>query len=258
MIRWSALENTSSSTGAMSRSDRTMPGTSALVESESSRSTALAAEPREPGQVGQPVVERQLVHLEVAGVQHDAGRGLNRHRERVRDRVVHREEFKVEGSERVLGSLLDFRYLRGQAVLGELRLHQGEGQLGPDQRDVAALAQQVGHRADVVLVGVREDQRLNVVKPLFQVAEVRQDQVDTRLVRLGEQDAAVDDEQPPKVLEDGHVPADLTQPAEGDNAQAVTRQRRGRGQVGMGESSPGSSVGSIFGQHHAAVGQVLD
>ena len=35
---------------------------------------ALAAEPREPGQVGQPPVERQLVHLEVAGVQHDAGR----------------------------------------------------------------------------------------------------------------------------------------------------------------------------------------
>ncbi len=206
---------------------------------------ALAAKPREPGQVGQPPVERQLVHLEVAGVQHDAGRGLDRHGERVGDRVVHREEFKVEGSERVLGSLLDLHYFRSQPVLGELGLHQGERQLGPDQGDVAALAEQVGHRADVVLVGVREDQRLDVVEPVFQVAEVRQDQVDARLVRLGEQDAAVDDEQPPEVLEDRHVPADLTEPAERDDAQAVARQRRRRGQVRMRESSPGSSVSGI-------------
>ena len=42
MIRWSAWEKTSLSTGAMSRSDRTMPGTSALVESDSSRSTPSA------------------------------------------------------------------------------------------------------------------------------------------------------------------------------------------------------------------------
>ncbi len=39
MIRCAALAKTSSRTGAMSRSERTMPGTSALVESESSRST---------------------------------------------------------------------------------------------------------------------------------------------------------------------------------------------------------------------------
>ena len=88
----------------MSRSDRTMPGTSALVESDEQQVDALAAEPREPGQVGQPPVERQLVHLEVAGVQHDAGRGLDRHRQRVGDRVVDREELKIEGSERVVRS----------------------------------------------------------------------------------------------------------------------------------------------------------
>ena len=31
---------------------------------------ALLAEPREGAQVGDPAVERELVHLEVAGVQH--------------------------------------------------------------------------------------------------------------------------------------------------------------------------------------------
>ena len=35
---------------------------------------ALLAEPGERAQVGEPAVERQLVHLEVAGVQHHAGR----------------------------------------------------------------------------------------------------------------------------------------------------------------------------------------
>ena len=63
-----------SSTGPISRSGVTNPGISALVESVSSRSTPCGAEPGEPGQVGEPAVERQLVHLEVAGVQHHAGR----------------------------------------------------------------------------------------------------------------------------------------------------------------------------------------
>ena len=35
---------------------------------------ALLAEPGEAAQVGDPAVERELVHLEVAGVQHEAGR----------------------------------------------------------------------------------------------------------------------------------------------------------------------------------------
>jgi hypothetical protein len=47
---------------------------------------ALAPEPGEAAEVGQPSVQGQLVHLEVAGVQHDAGRGLDRDGERVRDR----------------------------------------------------------------------------------------------------------------------------------------------------------------------------
>ena len=41
---------------------------------------ALLAEPGERGQVGEPAVQRQLVHLEVAGVQHGAGGGPDRRR----------------------------------------------------------------------------------------------------------------------------------------------------------------------------------
>jgi len=78
-----------------------------------------------------------------------------------------------------------------------------------------------------------ENQGLDQVHPAFEGGEVRQDQVDAGLVLFREQDTAVDDEQAPGVLEDGHVAADLTQAAEGDDAQAAARQRRGRTQLGM-------------------------
>ena len=118
---------------------------------------------------------------------------------------------------------------RVEPVLGQLALHQGQGQLRADQGDVRPLPEQVGDRADVVLVRVREDHRLHLVEPAVEVAEVGQDQVHAGLVRIGEQDAAVDDEQAAAVLEDGHVPADLAKPAEGDDAQAAAGQRGRRG-----------------------------
>ena len=95
-----------------------------------------------------------------------------------------------------------------------LRAQQRQGQLGADQRDVLPLAQEVRRGADVVLVAVGEDQRLDGVEPVPDRLEVGQDQVDAGVVVLGEEHAAVDDEQPAGVLEDGHVAADLAEAAE--------------------------------------------
>jgi hypothetical protein len=99
-------------------------------------------------------------------------------------------------------------------VLAQLGVEQCQGQLGAHQRDVGALAQQVGDAADVVLVPVGEDDGDDVVKPRPERVEVGQDQVDARLVVLGEQHAAVDDQQLAAVLQHGHVAADLPQPTE--------------------------------------------
>ena len=76
--RWVARAKTSSRTGPMLRSGVTNPGTSAFVESDSSRSMPLDAEPRERPEVGEHAVEGQLVHLEVAGVHEQAGRACAR------------------------------------------------------------------------------------------------------------------------------------------------------------------------------------
>src|SRR5690606_36698865 len=89
-----------------------------------------------------------------------------------------------------------------------------------------------GHRADVVLVAVREHQGFDVVQAVPDVVEVRQDQVDPGLLLLREEHAAVDDQQPAGVLEDRHVPADLAEAAEGDDAQGSLGERRRASQIG--------------------------
>src|SRR6476661_4261305 len=192
---------------------------------------ALLPEPGEGAQVGQATVQGQLVHLEVAGVQQRAGLGAHEDGERVGDRVVDGDELEVEDAELLALPLLDGHGVRPDAVLLELGLHEREGQRGADDRDVALELEQVGHRADVVLVAVREDDRHDVVEPVGDVAEVREDQVDSRVVVLGEEDAAVDDEQLAPGLEHGHVAADLAEPTERHDPQAVVGEGGGRGQL---------------------------
>src|SRR6478735_5296816 len=195
---------------------------------------ALLPEPGEGAQVGQATVQGQLVHLEVAGVQQRAGLGAHEDGERVGDRVVDGDELEVEDAELLALSLLHGHGVGPDTVLLELGLDEGEGQRGADDRDVALELEQVGHRADVVLVAVREDDGHDVVEPVGDVAEVREDEVDTGVVVLGEEHAAVDDEELPLRLEHGHVASDLAQPTECDDPQAVVGERWGRGQLGVG------------------------
>ena len=135
---------------------------------------AALAEPRERAQVGDAAVERQLVHLEVAGVQHRAGGGVDEDRERVGDGVVDRDELEGRtgrGASDV--ALLDLDRGRLDPVLLQLRLEQREREPRAVDRDVLALAQQVRHGADVVLVRVRQHDRLDGVEAVTDEVEVR-------------------------------------------------------------------------------------
>ena len=222
MTRRSARVNTASSTGSIDRSGGTKPGTSALVESTRNRST-----PSSPSRANarRSVIRPSsgswsILKSPVCSTSWPDGRP-HRDRQRVRDRVVHRDELGLERAEPLDLSLRHLQLQRLDPVLAQLRLDQRQGQPGADQRDVRSLAQQVRHPADVVLVAVGEDDRVDVVQARADVVEVRQDQVDAGLVVLGEQHAAVDDEQPAGVLEDRHVAADLAEAAERDDAEAA-------------------------------------
>ncbi len=194
---------------------------------------ALLAEAGEGAQIGDAVIEGKLVHLEVAGVQHHPGPGADGDREAVRDGVVDRHELAVEGPEATPVALPHPHRARPDAVFLELGLQESQRQLGADDGNVGPLAQQVRHAADVVLVAVGEYHGHDVVQPVPDRGEVRQDHIHPGLGLLGEQHAAVDDEQLARVLEDGHVAADLTQAAQGDDPQPSFRQGRGGFQLGV-------------------------
>src|SRR5690606_10892821 len=183
-------------------------------------------------------IKWQLVHLEVASVQHGAGFGAQEYYQCVRDRVVHSNEFAFE-----VPDLRDFAFNNDVAVgldamFCQLCFNEGQGQLRPVQWDVFAQAQQVRNSADVVLVAVGQHNANHIVQAVLDVREVRQDQIHARLVLFREEHPAVNDQQFPVELEDGHVSADLAQAAEGNDAHRSLLQ--------LGRSLHACSVGLAY------------
>ena len=139
----------------------------------------------------------------------------------VGDRVGEVDQLELEGPALDLlprRQLLQRRV--GELVLVELGAHHPDRQQAAvDHRRHADLAQHVGQGADVVLVAVGEDDRLDVVGAVAQVGEVGQDEVDA--VHLGgrEHQPGVDDDDPAVVLDHGHVLADLAEAAQGQHSQ---------------------------------------
>ena len=96
----------------------------------------LLADARKGAQVGQATIQGNLVHLEVARVQHRAGLGSNDYREGVGNRVVDRNELEVEASELLALTLGDDHRVRRDAVLFELGLDEGQRERRAEQRNV--------------------------------------------------------------------------------------------------------------------------
>ena len=88
---------------------------------------ALVAEPGEAGQVGDPAVERRLVHLEVAGVQDGLPADADRDGERVRDGVGDGEELQPPRADADPLALRDRAQVGIEAVLLELRRRPARG-----------------------------------------------------------------------------------------------------------------------------------
>ena len=81
------------------------------------------------------------------------------------------------------------------------------------------LAQQPRQAAQVILVAVGDDDRLDAVDALAQVGEVGQHEVDAELLGGREAQARVDDHDAALVLDDRHVLADLAHASEREDAQ---------------------------------------
>ena len=73
----------------------------------------------------------------------------------------------------------------------------------------------------MVLVGVGDEEGLDLLAVLLEVRDVGDDEVDPEHLLVGEHQAAVDDDDLVAVLEDVHVLADLAHPAERDDAERL-------------------------------------
>ena len=209
-----------------SRSEPVIPGRSAFVESPSIRST-----PRFPIAASLPTsvlrpstgvwssFQSPVWSTRPAGVSIDD-------RDAVGDRVRHAHELELERAD------LHRRRRRGRpraasstrrAVLVELRLDHRERQLRADHLAHLDLAQHVRQRADVILVAVREHDREQ--RPVLEVREVRQHEIDAEVLVAREGEPGVDQDALAVELVEGHVLADLAEPAERDDAERVAHGR---------------------------------
>ena len=185
---------------------------------------ALVTDASKAVQIGDPSVERKLIHLEVAGVQDRGTWSANGQCKCIGDRVIHRQKLHAELADLhglAFGDQIDGgRY----AMLPQLAFKQRQGEAGSVDGNVLAKSKEVRKGADVILMPVREHDCLDVVEPIGDGTEIRKDEVDSGLGILGKEHSAVQDQQAAVKLEDGHVATDLAEPAQGQNSDRTWRK----------------------------------
>src|SRR4051795_11006639 len=103
-------------------------------------------------------------------------------------------------------------------MLAELDLDESQGQPGSVHRHLE-VPQDVRERADMILVTVCDEERLDLAPFLEEVGGIGDDEVDSRHAFFGKHHAAIDDDNAVSVLENGHILTDLTDAAERDDSK---------------------------------------
>ncbi len=204
---------------------------------------ALLAEARQVVEVGELAVHGRVVELEVAGVDDVPEGRPDAQAHGVGDRVADAERRHVEVAElHGLARLERTERVVAQLVLAELGGQQATRQRRGVHGHAGELGQDVRQAADVVLVGVGDDEGADPLAPVAQVGDVGHDEVDAVHLLLGEHESAVDDDDLVGELEDGHVLADLADAAERDDPEDLVRGG-GRARDGH-QKSPSWSSGT--------------
>jgi len=183
---------------------------------------ALVAEASDVLEVDQLAVDRGLIELEVTGVHDVAERCADTQTHSVGDGVSDTEGRDIEVTqldclarvqclERIVAELVLLDLVADEAA------RQGRGVDG----HAGELGQHVWQSADVVLMGVGDDDGLDLLAPAAQVRDVGDDDVDPVHILIRKRQAAVDDDDLVVELEHRHVLADLADTTERRDAQDV-------------------------------------
>jgi hypothetical protein len=133
-----------------------------------------------------------------------------------------------------------------QAMLLELGLHERQREPGAIHGPVD-MRQHIGDRPDVVLVAVRQHQRLDLAAPGLEVRQIRHDQVHTGQVAVREHASGIDDDGRVPTRDGHHVEAELAQAAQRHNVdrwRARSVHRRSRTEHAQNPSQRGTREGT--------------
>ena len=155
--------------------------------------------------IGEPAVERNLIHFKIAGVQDRTTGCANNYSKRVRNRVIDRDEFEVEAADGQFVALGNHQLVRCDAVLFEFGVDKGKRQCRTEKFDIFSTFQKVRHSTDVVFMAMSQNHADDILHAIVQIVEVRQNHVDAGLMLFGEQHSAVDDQDFAVDFEHGHV-----------------------------------------------------
>ena len=161
---------------------------------------AFLAQPRELGLVGWIAKAGRVVELPVAGMEHIASRSAQEDHVAFRDRVRNRHQVHVERPDIEAGALrhLDDGHFGCIGMLLKLALEQVRREFGRIDRRAQARPH-LGHRADVILMRVGDEDAGEAFPLFLDEAQIGQHDIHARFGIVGEGDAAVD-HQPLPVL----------------------------------------------------------
>jgi hypothetical protein len=178
--------------------------------------------------IRQPAGNRRLIELEVTCMDDHPERRRDREADRVGNAVRDPEALDGEAADDDAGIIvrLDEPEIGTveQLTLLESGLEQALGQARAVDRD-PQLIEEIGNRADVILVAMGDEDRTDVVGMLSQVTDIRQEHIDPEHVFFREPDPRIDDDDIVAIFEDDHVLADLAKAAKEHDFQSVCRQR---------------------------------
>ena len=213
--RQSASWITSSSPSRTPSSEPELCSLNTLVEIADQSEHARIAD-RAQLRLGRGVAElRRVVELPVAGVEDAAVGRVDQQRIALGDRMGERDVAEAERAEPEIAAELDRvqRDLPEQPLLLELARDQPGGERRRVERH-AEIGGEIGDRADMVLMAVGEDDAEQVGAILLDEGEVGQDQLDPRIIGIGEGQAEIDHHPFALAAVEIDVHADLARAAE--------------------------------------------